>query len=63
MTIFALTSGRASELIRIKPKRGLGPKQIAWCRRKLAGFKQAEQVAARVKREAEQAKEKINATQ
>jgi hypothetical protein len=60
MSIFAYTAGASSALIRSKPRKGLGPKQIAWCRRRLAGFKQAERIAARVKREA---KEKINATQ
>lgn len=40
----------------------LGPKQLAWLRRKVPPFKQCEEIALKVKREAEESRRKTEVT-
>ncbi len=62
-TIFALTSGAASKMVSAKLKpHDLSPKQLQWCRRHLGWrFREAERVASRVQREAQRARERMEA--
>jgi len=58
MTIFSLTTGQASELVRAKPRRpDLTPKQIEWCRQNIPLF------AAMQDRAIQSKQEKTDATQ
>ena len=62
MTVLSFRSGAASDLIATPPRRrDLSAKQLAWCRRKLRGFKACECAALRVRREAERSREEMEA--
>lgn len=64
-TIFAFHSGAASDLIAHRPRKSgdLSAKQLAWCRRKLRGFKSCERAALRVRREAERSRQQMEGAQ
>ena len=55
MTIFAIPTGAASDLVRSPKLRphDLTAKQLAWCRRHIPGFRVHERAAKRVRAAAE----------
>jgi len=62
--ILSLMTGEAARLIH-KPTKlragDLSPKQLAWCRRVIPGFKRCEKVAEKARKEAEKSREKVMA--